>query len=191
MKNLTDSIIILENKECPKDFQTIDFNLSYSRKYAKVNPALKIFFSNNPKINIACIKKLIYLKQNNLIFGTEYNGKTVKYVVQNANEEIFYALKAIEINDEKERLSYIYDKLCSQLDNIWKEKNPCHFCNNTCIANRENITPFKQNGCCYPFKYAQTFFNLLDETQSSIVCKYIKSGVRMYNTKYFLQNICV
>ena len=103
MKNLTNSIIVLENSEVPNNFQTIDFNLSYSRKYAKVNPALKIFFSNNTKINIACIKKLIILKQNNIIFGSEFNGKTVKYVVENANEEIIHALKAIEITNEKER----------------------------------------------------------------------------------------
>ena len=36
MKNLTNSIIVLENSEVPNNFQTIDFNLSYCM-YKKIN----------------------------------------------------------------------------------------------------------------------------------------------------------
>ena len=175
MEYLTDTLIVLKNEDCPNNFNYINFNSV--RKHKKINPALKICFSNDIKYNISCLKKLIKFKKNNINFGTKYGGVTVKYVVQNLNEEIFDALKAIELmENEKEQYTYIYDCLCKHLDNIWNEKNPCNFCNNTCIANREKIVPNTENGCCYSFKYAKNFFHLLDENEKDPVCKYIEQG---------------
>ena len=137
-------------------------------------PAIKICFRKDIKYNIYCIKKLIKLNQNNIEFGTNYKGLTVKYILSNTNLEIISALKALEIKNKKEQYTFIYNNLCQQLDDIWSEKNPCNFCNNICIVNRERLASFTENGCCYSFNYSKGFVNLVDDTTPVKTCKYIE-----------------
>lgn len=55
--------------------------------------------------------------------------------------------------DLEKRYSYIYDVVCTYLDNEFKNKNICCFENNRCISVRNNGHCRESlNGCCYGTK---------------------------------------
>ena len=154
-----------------KKFYNINsINLDFNKKYDKNNPALKITFSDNMKYNIKCVQKLVQLVEKNISFSTNYNGANIKYILENANNEIINAIKALNITNLKERYIFIYDCIFNDLDILWNSANPCKFCNNICLASKNNKTAHKENGCCYSFDYSKNIFKFIDNVK---LCKYL------------------
>lgn len=125
---------ILDSNEFDNQFKTVNFDLL--KTYTGDNFALKIDFKNDFKYSINCLKKLIYLKEHNVNFISNFNDSKIKYVICNYNKDILACLKAIEIDDLKSKYSFIYDYVFNKLDIIWKSQNYCDFCEDKCIATR-------------------------------------------------------
>ena len=117
---LNDDLVIFNCKDYKNNFDVIEFD--FDTKFDSKHPALKIDFRNDLKYSIKCIKKLISLKKSNIDFCTKFNGYKVKYVISNYNDSILDALKAIEIEDLKEKYIFIYDSVFKQLNDIWSKK---------------------------------------------------------------------
>lgn len=75
-----------------------------------------------------------------------------KILISNYDDEIIDVIKAIFIEDKRKKIEFIYDRVCSLLDEKWNNCFPCEFCNNKCIASRNNYMDKEYNGCCYSFK---------------------------------------
>lgn len=56
-------------------------------------------------------------------------------------------IEALNIKNRKKRIAYIYDQACIEVDNYWKDKNPCCFKNNKCLSQQKPGCKYK-NGCC-------------------------------------------
>ena len=154
---LNDDLVIFDYNDYKNNFDIVEFD--FDTKFDSQNPALKIDFKNDLKYGIKCIKKLISLKKSNIDFYTKFNDYKVKYVISNYNDSILDALKAIEIDDLKEKYTFIYDSVFKQLDDIWSKKNYCNFCNNKCIATRMHKNIDQLDGCCYSFKMNNKLFS--------------------------------
>ena len=165
---LDDFNVALDSKECDNKINYVDFNMK--TKYNKNNYALRINFMNDFKYSIKCIKKLIYFRKNKIDFLTHYKNYKLKYIILNYNEDILIALKALYISDIKERYIFLYDAIFHSLDVLWKKNNPCHFCNNICIASKNHKTSHLQNGCCYSFEYSKSPFKFIENVS---ICKYL------------------
>lgn len=70
-------------------------------------------------------------------------------------------ITAFNEKDIEKRYRYIYDRVCSYLDRIFKEQNICDFQNNRCIAVRTRHYCESEKGCCYGQKRG--------------TCKYLKN----------------
>lgn len=106
---------------------------------SKNNIKKKLIISDK-KIGYKLLKK--YIKK-----PSEYE------IVLNTNDEdIINSFKAIEIKDKVKRNEFIYDTICDMLDKKWNKASPCKFCNNRCIASRNNYMDKEYDGCCYSFK---------------------------------------
>ena len=81
---------------------------------------------------------------------------------------------AINLSSKKERLDFIYDKVCDYLDSDFLGKNKCEFLKDQCIADRAK--PYYKNcGCC--------------RAKSGEVCEYLKDGhctIRNLGCKFFI-----
>lgn len=117
---LNDDLVIFDYKDYKNNFDIVDFD--FDTKFDSQNPALKIDFRNDLKYGIKCIKKLSSLKKSNIDFCTNFKDYKVKYVISNYNDSILDALKAIEIDDLKEKYTFIYDSVFKQLDDIWSKR---------------------------------------------------------------------
>lgn len=164
-------------------------DLAFNYKYNKNNPALKIIFSENIEYNIKCIKKIIQLIENDIFFSTNFKGINIKFILENDNNEIINAIKAINISNLKEKYIFIYDCIFNDLDILWNSANPCKFCNNVCIASKHNRTAHKENGCCYSFDYSKNIFKFIDNVK---LCKYLgkdkKCTTKNISCKLFVCN---
>ena len=116
------------------------YNIDEYKK--KTNDIVYFFyFNDNKDNNYKLIKKFIKYKD-------KYNT-----IVINTNDlDIINSIKAIYIEDKYKRNEFIYEELCNILDDKWNKYNPCQFCNNKCIASRNNYMDKEYNGCCYSFK---------------------------------------
>lgn len=160
---------IIENTSNINNLSFIEFDLN--KKYQKVNPAIKIDFKNDIKYNIKSIKKLINMQNKGNIFSSKFEDKKIKYIITNENEDIKNAFKAMQIIDDKEKYTFIYDKIFNSLDLLWKKYNPCKFCNNVCISSKNRKKSHsKENGCCYSFNYSKNPLKFIDNVN---VCKYL------------------
>ena len=101
---LNDDLVIFDYNDYKNNFDIVEFD--FDTKFDSQNPALKIDFKNDLKYGIKCIKKLISLKKSNIDFYTKFNDYKVKYVISNYNDSILDALKAIEIEDLKEKYTF-------------------------------------------------------------------------------------
>ena len=98
-------------------------------------------------------KKIIrYCDNKNLILEIYYNNK--KLVKENLSSKIDNDLRdmitimiAINYKDKYDRFEFIYDTVCSYLDERIKRENYCEFINNQCIRDRLRGNDHK-NGCC-------------------------------------------
>jgi hypothetical protein len=61
------------------------------------------------------------------------------------NKEIAHARN---INDLKDRYRYIYDAVCTYLDQEFKSKNICGFKNNKCLSVQNHSSYICDYGCC-------------------------------------------
>ena len=164
-------VLIDNNENLINDYYNIsNIKLDVKNKYNKTNPALKIVFSENNDYNIKCIKKLIQLNEKNISFSTNFNGTNIKYILENASNEVINAIKAINISNLQEKYTFIYDCIFNDLDILWNSANPCKFCNNVCLASKNNQTAHKENGCCYSFDYSKNIFKFIDNVK---LCKYL------------------
>ena len=168
MIKLNNLDIILDVSELNSKIPYVNFDLKSS--YNKLNTALKIDFKNDFNYSIKCIKKLISFQKNNIFFSTSYNGYNLKFIICNYSKDVIIALKALFINNIKERYIFLYNALVNELDFLWKSNNPCRFCNNICIASKNKATSHLENGCCYSFEYSKSLFNFIDNIQ---LCKYL------------------
>lgn len=80
---------------------------------------------------IPLYKSLFY---KNITFET--NDKTIKPIID-----------ALNIKSRKSRITYIYDKMCKQIDEFYKNKNICGFKNNKCYV-QQKLKNNYINGCC-------------------------------------------
>ena len=151
------------------------------------NETIILVFNNNPTYNKKIIKQFITKKD-----------KTKAVVIKNYNEEIIAILKAIYIEDDSKRYSYIYDEACKLLDNKWNNCFPCKFCNNKCIASQNGFMDKEYDGCCYSFKrkkfgkVKKSKCKFLDKNKKCITkniscklftCNYLKKNTS-FNTSY-------
>ena len=175
MISLTNNCYIIDLKDCTNDISYINFDLK--SKFNFQNFALKIDFKNDFEYSIKVIKKLELLEKSNINFCTNINNKKIKYIISNYSDEVIDALKSINIPNEKEKISFIYDSIFNSLDKIWAKNNPCNFCNNYCEAARNHRYVYQDDGCCYSFEYDNRLFStsLIKNKQK---CKYLGKDKR-------------
>lgn len=92
----------------------------------------------------------------------EIIGCTTQY-----DEQFETALKAILAENRYRRNEIIYDYLCEELDERFKENKLCKFCNNRCVLNRKKYDRGKIMGCCESFDIK---FNFIVNVR---LCKYL------------------
>lgn len=115
------------------DFENLNLNKKNTSKYIKKIKKIGNFISNN-KIRFDIINKLEIEKTKN-----EF--------------ECFLLISAecIKIENKKDRVEFLYDKICEFLDYQFSSKNLCDFKNNMCFAKRKYG---KEMGCCHHYKNA-------------------------------------
>ena len=87
-------------------------------------------------------KKLKKYKNKNVYLKSNTTDSLKKQMIVVSNEK-----------DLEKRYSYIYDAVCTYLDNEFQNKNLCCFENNRCISVRNNGHCRESlNGCCYGTK---------------------------------------
>ena len=168
---LNKNVIAIDEKDNQKNISFTTFNPK--QNYTTISDIFKIDFNNDLKYSISCIKKLIKLEDEGIVYLSDFNNHKLKYIISNYNDDIVTALKAICIHDLKERYTFVYDAIFDYLDKIWKEKNPCNFCDNKCIATRKGKCINEENGCCYSFDYNDKFFSTSFIVNKKL-CKYLK-----------------
>ena len=126
----------------------------------------KIINIDNKSFN-SFLNKLKYYKLSKKDFIFKYS-KDFKHK-DDCNE----ILKALNIKNKHDRLSYIYDVVCDHLDNMFIEKNMCEFKNNKCYSNRCKSFE-KVNGCCSNNKNINCKY--FDKNHCTIKC----SGCKFY-----------
>ena len=143
----------------------------FNKRFKKNNPALKIVFKNNINYNLKVLKKVKKMLESGIKFQT---GKT-NFILENYNDDILNAFKAFEIKDKKKQYSFVYDLVCDYLDNLWVKTNPCKFCDNKCLATRNNHLYLKEDGCCYSFEWTKNIFKPIKNKKR---CKYLGQNKR-------------
>ena len=121
---------------------------------------------NNISKHIKNTRKLIRIcDKKNLELELYYNNKKLTNKDININNDIkdIITIKtAINIKDKYKRYEYIYDTVCSYLDEKIEKENYCMFKNDMCIRDRLKNNNHK-NGCC--------------ECKGRGKCKYLIDGV--------------
>lgn len=118
-------------------------------------------------------KKLLRLNQN-FDFNFFYTSK-----IEIGNKEkmklnqFSLLLKMFSIKDKKERYSFLYDTVCSDMLNEISKLNYCHFINDKCIKMRytDGFPNSKENGCCAnTYKDKNKNCRYLKEDHSCSIC---------------------
>lgn len=89
------------------------------------------------------------LEQGNIVLGylIKMEQKMDKF------EQIKELLYILSTNDIRQEYSYIYDKACDELDDIFNKNHYCDFKGDSCIKQRECKSRNTTMGCCYSFYY--------------------------------------
>ena len=82
-----------------------------------------------------------------LFFYKSFIFKKTKFTVETNYEEVKPIINVLNIKKRKERIIYIYDEACKQIDNHYKNKNICGFKNNKCYV-QQKLQNGTINGCC-------------------------------------------
>ena len=103
------------------------------------------YLKNTKRIRKYCDNKNLYLEvyYNNI----KLNELDLKDNINSNLKDIISIVHAINIKDKKERFVYIYDTVCSSLDEKIKKTNYCRFIDDVCIRDRLNGS-YHKNGCC-------------------------------------------
>ena len=73
--------------------------------------------------------------------------KNTEFIYNGENQEINDIIEALNKKTRLQRIAYIYDKSCEQIDKKFEGENICGFECNQCIAQRKHDLKEK-NGCC-------------------------------------------
>lgn len=147
--------------------------------YFKVDFKNLEFNEKNAKI---LIKKLSNLRKKADFFKTSlkidvlHKGIEDLHKIKNKYEfYIFTAIKAVQIDDKKERCNFLYYEICFFLDQVCISNNLCEFKNNKCFVKQNSDVTM---GCChhYPNKKLGIFYQ-----HKMIPCEYL--GDRGCTTK--------
>ena len=127
---------------------------NYNKKELTSNTSVNLFISssiNSKKDIILSFKKIRFIKKY-----TDKKNIAIKniYVFDNPLiDELRPVIMALDIDDIEKRYRFIYDYVCSYLDNEFRTKNICDFKNDICISRRN----FKSNPKNYPLIYGCCF----------------------------------
>ena len=183
MLKLKDNSYVFDYEEHPTDGEFINFSFK-KKKYNTNSPALRIYFKNDLKYNVRILKKLIELKESKINFCSNINNKKVRYIISNYySNDVLKAFEALYINNEKERIEFLYNTIFDQLDEIWKNINPCGFCNNICEGIKHNQSPGNIDGCCYSFEYPKHTILSPHFTENLQKCKFFDKEKRRCSIK--------
>ena len=87
-----------------------------------------------------------------LFFYKSFIFKKTTFTMETKYEELKPIIKALNIKKRKDRITYIYDEACRQIDNHYKNKNICGFKNNKCYV-QQKLNNGTINGCCRMCQY--------------------------------------
>ena len=90
-----------------------------------------------------------------LFFYKSFIFKKTTFTVETKYEQLKPIIKALNIKKRKDRITYIYDEACRQIDNHYKNKNICGFKNNKCYV-QQKLQNGTINGCCRMCLYQST-----------------------------------
>ena len=82
-----------------------------------------------------------------LFFYKSFIFKKTYFTVETNFEEVKPIINALNIKKRKERIIYIYDEACNQIDKHYQNKNICGFKNNKCYV-QQKLQNGTINGCC-------------------------------------------
>ena len=103
-------------------------------------------------ISIQSIRELNKFKRRLFIYRS-----FLCYFIHFSNQGSFIPvdtiISSLNIKNKRQRIVYIYDHLCRQIDTYYQDKNICRFENNRCIIQQKNMK--YTNGCCRRCKYSE------------------------------------
>lgn len=82
-----------------------------------------------------------------LFFYKRFWFKKTKFILDSNFEELIPIVEALNIKKRKQRITYIYDTACQQIDDHYQNKNICGFKNNKCYV-QQKLNNGTFNGCC-------------------------------------------
>ena len=112
-----------------------------------------------------------------------YNN--TKFETSIDDNELKYAIEALNIKKRNKRIEFTYDAICKLLDDYYKDENICHFCNNKCQVQTGNSLKYT-NGCCRLCKHQSS----KGCTTANITCKlFYCSSVKEHNKTITLKDL--
>lgn len=152
VKKATKNIIIVSNLD----------NYYLFSKYIIKNIEKLFVLSNNFKKNL----EFNYLERK--VIALFYCNNSIYF------GDILNALRVILLPTKERKNEFIYDTVCTYLDNEFSRCNICDFKNNQCVANRVGrCCEHTTMGCCYSFDYARLYEPRL--VKNVKLCKYMKN----------------
>lgn len=88
------------------------------------------------------------------------------------DNQLKLVIDALNIKGRKKRIYFVINELCNQVDEFYKDKNICVFCNSKCICHRKLKLDYV-NGCCRKCRY-----------QSNRGCMTKNFACKMFNCSY-------
>lgn len=148
-------IIVIGTKSKTSFGKKIIFANNVKKKFFRGSE--KVFFSIKTDIDEEVLKPIVDSLDYAKFFGTDiyvnYDGRDIMGNSYKVTPDLDIVLKAINFDNLYDRYSLIYDYICEELDNKFKNNSICQFENDRCIANRKHYNKDKIMGCCYSFKY--------------------------------------
>lgn len=128
-------------------------------------------------ISIRSIQDLKKLERRLFIYRSFF-CRFIHFSNKNSLIPIDTIISSLNIKKRKQRITYIYDALCRQVDTYYQDKNICRFEHDRCIVQRRKMK--YKNGCCRMCKYSSP----TGCTTSNFTCKmfYCVGAARGYTT---------
>lgn len=105
-------------------------------------------------------------------FRTTLKDSTSKSIIQ-----------ALNIKGRYQRIYYVIDALCDQIDDYYKNNNMCKFCKGQCICHRTLAYPY-QNGCCRKCSYQSSHgCTTKNFACKMFYCSYVDSSIKKLKYK--------
>ena len=163
--NMSENLL---EKNIKQEFFILNFdipiiNISKEAKEKMIRKMIKIvkYYSKKGK-------KWGYIKEKNKIIAN-FIPNYIKGEIDEINQnEIIVALNAITFS-EKERIPYLYKKICEYLDYQFKHNNYCDFKDDICMAKRGTNGTM---GCCHYYRHKYLGLLLPNDF---VLCRYQKN----------------